>query len=100
MLYEVITLGDDKAGMMDLFDEDYLAKIEKIKLPNTKVKLLQQLLAKAIDDFKKINKAKGIDFSKKFKALVDAYNERKEEDVLVSNVLEDFSSEIVSYNFV
>jgi len=80
---------------MDLFDEDYLAKIEKIKLPNTKVKLLQQLLAKAIDDFKKINKAKGIDFSKKFKALVDAYNERKEEDVLVSNVLEDFSSEIV-----
>ncbi len=92
---EIFKLGDDKAGAMDIFDDDYLAKIEKIKLPNTKVKLLQQLLAKAIDDFKKINKAKGTDFSKKFKALVDAYNERKEDDVLVSNVLEDFSSEIV-----
>lgn len=92
---EIFKLGDDKAGTMDLFDDDYLAKIEKIKLPNTKIKLLQQLLAKAIDNFKKINKTKGIDFTKKFKALVDAYNERKEDDVLVSNVLEDFSSEIV-----
>ena len=92
---EIFKLGDDKAGAIDIFDEDYLAKIEKIKLPNTKIKLLQQLLSKAIDDFKKVNKAKGIDFAQKFKALVDLYNERKEDDVLVSNVLEDFSSEIV-----
>jgi len=92
---EIFRLGDDKTGTMDIFDDDYLAKIEKIKLPNTKVKLLQQLLAKAINDFKKINKAKGTDFTKKFEALVKAYNERKEDDVLVSNVLEDFSSEIV-----
>jgi len=27
--------------------------------------------------------------------LVDFYNERKEEDVLVSNVLEDFTDEII-----
>lgn len=92
---EIFKMGDDKAGAMDIFEDDYLAKIEKIKFPNTKIKLLQQLLAKAIDDFKKVNKAKGIDFAKKFKAIVDAYNERKEDDVLVSNVLEDFSDEIV-----
>ncbi len=90
---EIFKMGDDKA--VDIFDPDYLAKIEKIKLPNTKIKLLQQLLAKAIDDFKKINKTKGLDFSKKFKALVDLYNERKEDDVLVSDVLEDFSNEII-----
>jgi len=92
---EFFRMGEDKADSVDIFEDDYLAKIEKIKLPNTKIKLLQQLLAKAIDDFKKTNKAKGIDFSKKFKALVDHYNERKEDDVLVGNVLEDFSSEIV-----
>ncbi len=92
---EIFKMGDDKAGTMDIFDADYLAKIEKIKLPNTKIKLLQQLLAKAIDDFKKVNKAKGLDFSKKFKTLVALYNERKEDSVLVSEVLEDFSSEIV-----
>ncbi len=92
---EIFKLGDESAGAMDIFDDDYLAKIEKIKLPNTKIKLLQQLLARAIEDFKKINKAKGIDFAKKFQSLVEQYNERKEDDVLVSNVLDDFSGEIV-----
>lgn len=63
--------------------------------PNTKLKLLQRLLKKAIEDFKKVNRAKGLDFSKIFKALVDKYNERKEQDVLVSNVLDDFTDEII-----
>lgn len=92
---EIFKLGDDAATQVDIFDDDYLAKIEKIKLPNTKIKLLQQMLTKAIEDFKKVNKVKGIDFSKQFKALVDKYNERSEEDVLVSNVLEDFTVEII-----
>jgi type I restriction enzyme R subunit len=92
---EIFKLGKTHGREIDLFDADYLAKIEKIKLPNTKIKILQQLLAKAIDDFKRINKIKGIDFSKKFKVLVDKYNERKEHDVLVSNVLEDFTDEII-----
>jgi type I restriction enzyme R subunit len=91
---EIFKMGEDGGREYDLFDEDYLAKIEKIKLPNTKIKILQQLLARAIDDFKKINKIKGIDFAKKFKALVERYNERKEQDVLVSEVLEDFTDEI------
>ena len=92
---EIFKLGDDHGNQVDIFDEDYLAKIAKIKLPNTKIKLLQQLLTKAIEDFKKVNKVKGIDFSKKFKALVEQYNERKEQDVLVSEVLEDFTDEII-----
>jgi len=92
---EIFKLGQEQGKEVDLFDEDYIAKIAKIKLPNTRIKLLQQLLAKAIDEFKKVNKVKGIDFSKQFKALVDRYNERKEQDVLVSNVLEDFTDEII-----
>jgi type I restriction enzyme R subunit len=92
---EIFKMGEDQGKEIDIFDDDYLAKIEKIKLPNTKIKLLQQLLAKAIDDFKKVNKIKGTDFSKKFKALVEKYNERKEQDILVSNVLEDFTDEII-----
>jgi len=90
---EIFKLGN--VDGIDIFDEDYLAKIEKIKLPNTKIKLLQQMLAKAIEDFKKTNRIKGIEFAKKFRELVDRYNERSEEDVLVSDVLDDFSSEIV-----
>lgn len=80
---------------MDLFDDGYLEKIEKIKLPNPKIKLLQKLLASAIEDFRKVNRTKGIEFSQLFKALVDKYNERDEDNVLVSNVLEDFSDEII-----
>lgn len=92
---EIVKLGDDNTTQIDIFDEDYLAKIEKIKLPNTKIKLLQKLLAKAIEEFKKVNKVKGIDFSKKMQALVDKYNERREADVLRSEVLEDFTDEII-----
>ena len=92
---EIFKMGDDHGEEIDIFAGDYLAKIEKIKLPNTKIKLLQQLLAKAIGEFKKINRVKGMDFSEKFKSLVDRYNERKEQDVLVSDVLEDFTDEII-----
>lgn len=91
---EIFKLGGQEKEI-DIFDDNYLKKIEKIKLPNTKIKLLQQLLAKAIEEFKKTNKAKGVDFSKKFKTLVDMYNERKEKDVLQSVVLEDFTNEII-----
>nr|MBL0710248.1 DUF3387 domain-containing protein [Colwellia sp.] len=97
---EIFKLGQGTNGEgdqgVDIFDDDYLAKIEKIKLPNTKIKLLQQMLAKAISEFKQVNKVKAIDFSQRFKSLVDMYNERKEEDVLVSDVLEDFSDEIIN----
>jgi len=96
---EIFKLGDENQTEVDIFDDDYLAKIEKIKLPNTKIKLLQQLLAKAIDDFRKVNKAKGIDFSKKMKSLVDKYNERKEGDVLRSEVLDEFTDEIIDLYF-
>ena len=92
---EVFKLGENGESEIDLSDDEFLEKIKKIKLPNTKLKLLQKLLKKAIDDFKKTNKAKGTDFAKMFKALVDKYNDRKEQDVLVSNVLEDFTDEII-----
>ncbi len=92
---EIFKLGDGDQKEVDIFEADYLAKIDKIKLPHTKIKLLQKLLAKAIDDFKRINKIKGVDFSKKMQHLVEKYNERKEADVLQSEVLEDFTNEII-----
>ena len=92
---EIFKLGSDDESKIDIFDEDYINKISKIKLPNTKIKLLQQLLAKALEEFKKVNKVKAVDFSKKFNALVEKYNERKENDVLVSSVLDDFTDEII-----
>ncbi len=92
---EVFKLGDEDATAIDIFDEDYLAKIHKIKLPNTKIQLLQKMLQKALEGFRQTNKAKGIEFTQRFQTLVNRYNERREEDVLVSNVLEEFSDQII-----
>jgi type I restriction enzyme R subunit len=92
---EVFKLGNEDGGEIDIFNDDYIAKIEKIKLPNTKIKILQQMLAKAIGELKKVNQTQGIDFTKRFESLVQRYNERKEDDVLVSSVLDDFSDTMV-----
>lgn len=80
---------EDASQNVDIFSDAYMEKIEKIKLPNTKIKLLQKLLNKAIADFKKVNLLKGIDFSEKLKKLVATYNERKDFQVLQSDVLND-----------
>ncbi|HIE77722.1 MAG TPA: type I restriction endonuclease subunit R, partial [Candidatus Thioglobus sp.] len=93
---EIFKLGDNTDGEIDIFDEDYLAKLEVIKQPNTKLQLLQQMLAKAIGEFSKTNKVKGVDFTKKMKMLVEKYNERDEKDVLRSEVINDFSEEIIN----
>lgn len=93
---ELFKLGNDHTKEVDLFDDDYLAKLEKIKMPNTKIKLLQQLLKRAIDEYRQVNKSKAADFSIMFKTLVEKYNDRKEQDILVSNVLEDFTDEILN----
>jgi type I restriction enzyme, R subunit len=92
---EIFKIGQGNTSEVDIFDPDYMTKIEKIKLPNTRIKLLQQLLTKAIEAFKKVNKLKGVDFSKQFKVLVERYNDRSEQDVLRSEVLEEFTDEII-----
>jgi type I restriction enzyme R subunit len=84
--------GDDNQNV-DIFSEEYLAKIDKIKLPNTKIKLLQQLLSKAIGEYKKTNKIKWIDFSKRLKKIVDTYNERKEWEAFAYDVLDDVANQ-------
>jgi type I restriction enzyme R subunit len=93
---EIFKLGDSAETEQDLFDEAYLAKIEKIKLPNTKIKLLQQLLAKVIGEIKKVNRIKGIDFSKKMQALVERYNQRDENDILRSEVYEEMAEQLTN----
>ena len=94
-VHEIVRLGESSGSQVDIFSDDYLAKIEALKQPNTKFQLLQQLLAKAIGELKKTNKVKGVDFSKKLGALVEKYNERDEHDVLQAKVIEDFSDQII-----
>lgn len=84
---------NDPKNNADLFSDEYMEKIEKIKLPNTKIKLLQKLLSRAIEEFKKTNRIRGVDFSKRFKKLVELYNERKDFQTMQSDVLEDVADQ-------
>jgi len=93
---EIIKLGTDADTEQDLFDPAYLAKIDKIKLPNTKVKLLQQLLARVISELRKVNNLKGIDFTRKMQALVARYNERDENDILRGEVYEEIVEQLTN----
>lgn len=105
---EIFALGEGDAEAIDIFDDDYMVRIGKIKLPNTKMQLLQKMLAKAISEFKKVNQLQGINFSKRFAALVEQYNERKENDVLngaefdaftqqVTDMIYDIKTEMMSF---
>ena len=62
---------------VDIFSDEYINKINAIQLPNTKIKILQRLLSQAIDEFKKVNKIKGIEFAERLRQVVDDYNNRR-----------------------
>lgn len=87
---------NDPKNNADIFSDEYLAKIDKIKLPNTRIKLLQRLLARAISEYRKVNKMKGIDFSNKLKKLVEFYNERKDFEAFQSDVLDDVAEQFTN----
>ena len=86
---------DLNAGTIDLFDKEYLEKINKIELPNTKIKILQQLLSQAIDEFRKVNKIKSISFSERLKGIVDSYNMRAMDQAEIQTILNDVANQLM-----
>ena len=79
---------------LDLLSQDYMARLEKLKLPNTKVKLMEKLLRTVITDFKKVNIMKGVDFTKRLNALVDKYNDRSDNAVFAEEVLNEVAKQM------
>ena len=77
----------------DLFSPEYLEKINSITLPNTKIKILQQLLQQVIADYKKTNKIKAMEFSERMKKLVEAYNNRHLDD-FTTQVLDEVTKQL------
>jgi type I restriction enzyme R subunit len=79
---------------VDIFSDEYLAKIMSIPLPNTKVKILQQLLSQAIDEFRKVNKIKGIEFADRLKKVIEDYNNRRKDEKYANEVLDDVADQL------
>ncbi len=90
---EIIQIGNNKENL-DILSEEYMERLAKLQLPNTKVKLMERLLKMVINDFKKVNKIQGTDFSKRLNALVDRYNDRKDSAIFADEVLTEVASKM------
>ena len=86
---------DMDAEAIDLFSEEYLERISRIKLPNTKVKILTQLLKKKIGDFKKVNKIKGVSFEERLYKILEDYNNRMTDVEYIKKILDDVSEQLL-----
>ena len=83
------------AEAVDLFSDDYLTRISRIKLPNTKIKILTQLLKKKVDEFKKVNKIKAKTFEERLKAIVNDYNSRMSDVDYIKGILDNVADQLM-----
>ncbi|NLL91041.1 MAG: type I restriction endonuclease subunit R [Ruminococcaceae bacterium] len=80
-------IDDEKS--IDLFSEDFIEELDKVKLPITKFNALLKLLRRAIKDYGKTNKIKALEFTERLKRVVEEYNNR-DQLAFVSKVTEEF----------
>ena len=83
----------DDHNSVDLFSEEFLKELDKVKLPITKFNALIKLLRKAIMSYGKTNKVKALEFDERLKRVVEAYNNR---DMIIytSEVVADFMDDL------
>lgn len=87
----------NKDEATDLFSDEFLEKIENIKMPFTKYQALIKLLKKAIKEFGHTNILKATLFSEKLKKIIERYNSRNEIELVhgvVEDVMEGLSDEL------
>ena len=73
---EVTKIGVAADEEIDLLSSEYMQRLDQIPYKNTKVKLMEQLLKQVIESLRKINRQKGIDFTKRLEDIVKKYNDR------------------------
>ena len=92
---EIFTIEKETERLeQDIFSDEYLERINRIPMVNTKIKILQLLLKNAIDDYRKINKIKGVDFTERMNAVVDLYNARRKDKAFANEVLDDVAEQL------
>lgn len=88
------TNTDINSEAVDLFSQEYLERIRRIKLPNTKVKILTQLLKKKVKEFKKVNKIKAVSFEKRLQTILDEYNNRMTDAAYIKDILDNVADQL------
>ena len=89
-------VGDNKS--VDLFSDEFLEELKKIKLPITKFNALLQLLKRQIWQYGKINKVKALEFAERLEKIVNLYNNRDKltfSSEQVGAFIDDLSDQII-----
>lgn len=93
---EITKIGVEETVEIDLLSEQYLERLKRIPYENTKVKLIEKLLRQVIDNLKKVNKMKGIDFTKRLDDIVRQYNDRSDNSTIASEVIDEVVNQMES----
>lgn len=92
---EIFSLEKDTPRLQEeIFSDEYIERINRIPMVNTKIKLLQKLLQQAIESYRRVNKIKGVDFTKRMNAIVDMYNARRKDKAFANEVLDDVAEQL------
>ncbi len=83
----------DENKQVDLFSNEFLDELKKVKMPITRFNALLKLLRKAITAYGRTNKVKAIAFDERLNQVVDAYNSR-DKLVFTSEVVADFVNDL------
>lgn len=92
---EVAKIGVATDEEIDLLSSEYMKRLDSIPYKNTKVKLMEQLLKQVIESLRKVNKQKGVDFTKRLEDIVKKYNDRSDDAALANDVIDDVVGEMV-----
>lgn len=92
---EVAKIGVAADEEIDLLSSEYMKRLDSIPYKNTKVKLMEQLLKQVIESLRKVNKQKGVDFTKRLEDIVKKYNDRSDDAALANDVIDDVVGEMV-----
>lgn len=72
----VESLFDENGKEEDLFDDEFMKKLEDIKMPNTKFQILVKMLKRAIAEYKRMNRVAARRFEELLQQTIDEYNTR------------------------
>ena len=92
---EIQNIGVASDEEIDLLSAEYMKRLSQIPYKNTQVKLMEQLLKQVIESLKKVNKQKGIDFTKRLEEIVKKYNDRSDDAALANDVIDEVVSQMV-----
>lgn len=83
----------DTNKQVDIFSEEFLEELKKVKMPITKFNALLKLLRQAIFNYGRVNKVKAQEFNEMLKEVVERYNTR-DKLIFTSEVVADFVDDL------